>query len=301
MKLPTITYHPPNGGTAVEFSEDTDAPYHLTLNYDGFAAMPVSHKTVVSPGQHGATCYDSLANPRPITVEIIIQSATIAEQKALVTALATAVNPLVGTGVLEYVSEDGTTYIIYCRSNGGPTLSTAVSGRTQTSQLATLSFLAHDPFFYSGSPHLLTLAPAAATFFPFSFPFTFPSSTLSDVATNAGSFQAPVTITFNGPVTNPVLTRTVLENGVSVTRTFSLTITLLADEQIVITTGKGTENCTYIDSSAVEHLGEPYVDLTSEYWLLEPGDNTIALTYDTAGSQTNLCQIQWSDKFVGVG
>lgn len=297
--MPTLTFYPPNSGTSIEFSETEDAPYHLLMNYDGFAYMPASHKTVQSPGQHGLTCYDSLASPRIVTFDIQINSADISEQKTLVTALATALNPLLGDGVLKYASDDGTDYTLYCRNNGGPALST--DERTALLQRATITLIAHDPFFYSGSPHLLTLAQAADTFFPFEFPFTFPTSTLSGTADNNGSFETPVTITLNGPIKDAVITRVATESGVSTTRIFSITLDLAAGEQFVITTGKGTQTATYIETDGTENSGEPYVDLTSEYWMLQPGTNTITLTYDTASSHDNLCQIQWSDKYVGVG
>lgn len=298
--MPTLTYYPPNYGTAITFSEDDSAPYKLLLKYDGFSETPVSHKTVSAPGQHGADNINSLATARSVTFDIAIQASTVATQKTLVTALAGALNPLGGAGRLEYANDDGNTYILYCKGNPGLTLWQSDAGKTQTIQIATVNLIAYDPFWYSGAPHQLALSISGTDFFPLEFPFTFPNSSPTDTATNAGSFETPVTITLNGPITNPALTRTALEDGVSTTRTFSMTIVIDTDEKVVITTGKGNQTCTYTDDGGTENLGEPYVDLDSEYWVLEPGDNVIALTCDSSGDHADLCLIEWSDKYVGV-
>jgi hypothetical protein len=97
--------------------------------------------------------------------------------------------------------------------------------------IATL--VAADPRIYSTSLTTLTLTPAAAAggvAFPITFPVTFSTSTtVTGSAPNNGTFGAPITITFYGPLDSPVVTDTVTGNRVSLDYSISTGDTVIVD------------------------------------------------------------------------
>jgi len=299
--MPTLVYTSPDLSRApIIFSRDA-TDYKLLLAYSGFTETPVEHKTIVSPGQHGATVADSLMQPRTISFSVMVQGATLAAVKTLITTLSNTLNPLNGTGTLQYVNDDGNTYLAYVRGSGNTVVpDTSTAGRGATYQKVTVTLVAYDPFWYSGVSHLLSLSAAVVSFIPWYIPWYIGGQAATGTANNSGSQETPVQITFNGPITNPVLSRSYTIAGVTTTETISLTITLLAGEKVVIQSGDGQQSCFYYDTSGVEHLGEPYVDIASMYWQLKPGANSITFSCGSSGTQNDQAVVIWADRYTGV-
>ena len=146
-----LTFYPANSGTPVIFSRDS-ASYRLLRRYSGWAYCDVDNITMAkAPGQHGITSKDDLLKERQVSFDIMIRSADLQTQQALVSALSTALNPIIGAGILKRTNEDGTEYLLYCKPHL-PKLSD--SDRSLVHQRATIEMVAQDPFIYSASPLL---------------------------------------------------------------------------------------------------------------------------------------------------
>jgi hypothetical protein len=295
-----LTWNPPNLGTPIIFSKSA-TDYRLLKKYDGFASIPGEHIYADrAPMRHGKRRKYTTLTTRTVSFDIIVQSANLDAQRALVAALAASFNPLDGTGILQYEMEDGTVYYLNCIGvTGNPILS---DDKSQTHQRATIQLIAdEDPFWHAGSPSIIYLDPNPANFFPFpsgtgTWPFTLSSSNKTRTATVLGSVNAPIIVVFTGPMTNPSLVVTKSINGVDVTETLSFTMTLNASETLTVNTAPDILTAVYSVGTENAHK---YMDTTAKFWQLGRGINTVTL--DPATSSTgSSASVTWSDRFVGV-
>lgn len=298
--MPTMVWTPPNNGTAITFDRDGTTGYKLLKGYSGFANCPVDHRTTKSPAQHGATVHNSDAKPRTIRIPVMILSPNgIHQQKDRLAALSASLNPLMGDGQLEYQNDNGVTVFAYCRGDGD-VLEISEDMRSQTYQLVTINLIAYDPFFYSSEINSVSLAAETYYWVPFEIPLTIGGAAGTATAINLGSQEARCTITFNGPMTNPTVSRTATEEGENVVRSITLAITLDTGAKFVVTTGIGHQSATYTDSSGNESNGIPYVSLASDLWSLMPGSNEIALSATGDAGQEDECVVAWYHTYAGA-
>jgi hypothetical protein len=298
-----LTWHPPNDGTPIIFSRDA-TDYKLLKNYTGFAGIPGEHVYAdKAPMRHGQRRKYTTLKERPVSFDIVIQSADLGEQQALITALAAAFNPLDGTGILQYEKEDTIVYSLNCIGvSGNPFLSpTEKSG---TYQKATIKLVAdEDPFWYSGSPSIEYFDPNTENYFPFpnmkGWPWVLTSMNKTKQCWINGSVDAPIIATFYGEMVNPHLTCTKIVNGESVTETLSLTITLIAGDILIVNTNPDIMTARYYPAAGGDLNAHKYIDTDSILWQLGRGGNTVELDPDTS-TVGSWASIQWTDRYVGV-
>ena len=290
-----LIWYPANNGSAITFSRDA-TDFRLLRKITGFAYCDVDRITTAkAPGQHGITPIDDLFGERKVSFDIIIQSTSLENQQALVAQLATALNPTAGIGTLRRVNEDGTEYDLYCK----PDLPTISTDGTLDAVQASLSFVAQDPFLYSGSAQIVFIDATPEEFFPFEFPFSLASGTSTATATNNGQIETPAIITIWGPITNPVIVVTRTIAGATDTATLSLTKALVAGDSIVINTDTDIMTCMLYPVTGGSSNAMAYVDVGSDFFSLYPGSNSIHLTSTTSASGSSLT-VQWSDKYIGI-
>lgn len=280
-------------GTASDGITAIGAPL---IDYSGFSGNAVSHQIVRSPGQHGATWLDSLYDPRKLSFSAWITATTLQGLLDTQREIVAAFDVGKGRGALVWEQEDGKQYLINCIADGScPVSNPGISDRGIYSQRLTFPLIAHDPFWYSGSPHPATFKFVGKSFFPFNFPFNFQSSqSPSQSIINAGSHNAPVHLKFVGPMTNPVLTNTLTG------KSLGLTLAILAGESVEINTDENDLYAIY-NATAGSGLAFQYLDATTvlrEFFLI-PGSNPCQLSSSSYGSGAEL-QLQWSDKHAGL-
>lgn len=296
-----FTFYPANAGTPIIFSTNA-TDYKLLRRYNGWAYCDVDNITMAkAPGQHGVTPKDDLLNQREISFEIMIQSADFAAQQALVSTLATALNPIAGNGILKRTNDDGSEYLLYCKPHL-PKLSE--TDRSLVHQRATIEMVAQDPFIYGGNGQIIYLDPNPGNFFPFpsgtgTWPFTLSSALATQTATNAGQAETPVSITFAGPMTNPALTLTKTVAGVVTTEVLSMTITLAAGDTVVINTDPDIMTARFYPAAGGDINANAYIDVDAVFWQLGLGSNSIHLTCTTSSTGAQ-ASVQWSNRYLGI-
>lgn len=278
-------------GTEITFSRDA-TDYKLQRNYSGLSNVPTIHQPTQAPYQDGQTLIDSVLDVREINFEVMVMAADLETLQTQIRALSAAFNPKKGTGILSYTNEAGTEYWCYCIGNRTPTLST--SDRGTTWQRAYIDLIAHDPYWYSGTPKIKYLAPIETDFFPFDISGNFLGwNSASTVMTNDGDVPAPVTISVVGECVDPILT------NVTTGEAISIDLSMNAGDIFTITTGYGNKTATYYPSGGASENGFPYLISTSVLWNLALGDNTITLT-DTSIASASYISVSWREKYVGV-
>jgi len=299
-----FTWTPANSGTPVIFSRDA-TDYQLLLNYTGFAGIPGEHVYAdKAPMRHGRIRKYTALTKRELSFDIMILSDDLTAQQALVTALASALNPLHGPGVLQYEKEDGTVYYLNAIGvSGNPSLSP--TDKSSTHQKATIKLVAdEDPFWHAGSPAIEFFNPTPANFMPFpngtgTWPWSLSSMNKIKSCPNTGSVDAPIIVTFTGPMTNPVLTCTKMVDGVVVTETLSITLTMVAGDTLIVNTDPDIMTVRYHPTGGGDLNAHKYVDTDAILWQLGRGSNTVELDPDTSSTGAE-ASVQWSARYVGV-
>lgn len=297
-----FTYSLPAGGGSITFSR-TSSDYRLLKAYNGTAALPVAHQTVRAPYQDGVTRLDTNAIERSVTLEVMVIGSDLEDLQAKIRALATGLNPLAGQGFLYFTQEDGTVYYLKAIPNTTPVLDTQV--RSLTYQKATLSFIAHDPFWYtSGTGTSITLSISGHAFFPFygvTQSVTRPtkhimgSASPRGTANNTGNWPTPISVIIYGEIVDPLLT------NVTTGEYLSFDGTIASGARLQVTTGYGNQTCRYYTSSA-DTTGTnafSYVNIGSTFFLLSAGTNDLVLTYTSANAPASAI-ISWESKYTGI-
>ena len=155
--------------------------------------------------------------------------------------------------------------------------------------MVTVEFVATDPRIYDATPwRVVTALPSGSG--GLSFPATSPlyfdaSSETGDVeAENEGTFPVAPVIRIDGPVTNPSVTH--LEKGY----TLDFTITLGASDYLLI----DNESRSVLLNGTSNRYST--LSSTSQWWDLDPGDNTIRFRSDAnteAAVMTALYRSAW--------
>jgi hypothetical protein len=299
-----FTWTPASSGTPVIFSRDA-TDYQLLLDYTGFAGIPGEHVYAdKAPMRHGQIRKYTTLTKRELSFDIMILSDDLTEQQALVTVLSSALNPLDGPGILQYTKEDNTTYYLNAIGvSGNPSLSP--TDKSSTHQKATIKLVAdEDPFWHADSPSIEYFNPTPANYFPFpngtgTWPWSLSSLNKIKTCVNAGSVDAPIIVIFTGPMTNPVLICTKTVDGVVVTETLSLTITMIAADTLIVNTDPDIMTARYYPAAGGDLNAHKYVDTDAILWQLGRGSNTVELDPDTSSTGA-LASVQWSDRYVGI-
>ena len=277
--------------TTIEFHKDATV-YRLLKPYSGLSINPITHITQVAPYQHGETLINSRFEPREVSFDVMVQAPSLEDIQSAIKTLSAALNPLEGTGVLLFDYEDGTQYVLYAIGNNTPTL-TEEKGATY--QRVRLDFIAYDPFWY-GAESIAYFESAGTDFFPLDISGNFlASSGTSQVLTNAGNVDTPVTISITGIITNPYLQNTTTDQS------FNITLIMAdASDNLTITTAFGNKTATYTPgSTGMSENAFKYFDADSVFWQLQPGDNTVSLSSLSVDSAC-VVSVQWESKYSGI-
>jgi hypothetical protein len=153
-----------------------------------------------------------------------------------------------------------------------------------------LHLLASDPAIYGTTEHTLTLTPATGGSFtvPFIVPFTLSGGTSGEgTAANGGDLNTYPVITLSGPLTNPTI------RNVTTGLSMQLQMTILTGATVVI----DMQNKTIIQDGSINQLDK--MTAGSDWWWLQPGNNTIRLTTSTS-AQTGTAVLSWHDALAGL-
>ncbi len=93
---------------------------------------------------------------------------------------------------------------------------------------------------------------------------------------NAGNHRTPVMIRFSGPTLNPFI------RNITTGETMRIIGTLQADEYMEINTEPGSRTIR-LNKNGEESNGMHFLDLSSKFWQLEPGENMIEIGDESPG------------------
>lgn len=246
-------------GINLNAGRDSNGVLITCATLDGWGSPGATGGVQQRAAAHGGTNPRQWLKPRTLTATGLIQAPTAALRQAAEADVVAAF----GLDLFDLTVIDAVPLRVRARREGEVTI--ADDTDLQSTWQAELT--CPDPRKYGVNPHsvpfVLPLAVGGLTF-PMTFPMTFSGISQSGDrnAPNAGNFPAPVTIRFDGPLTNPSLThadlgRTLTYNGVLAMGEW---IDIYTDPLRALLMGTATRTGL----------------LSGSPWQLMPGDNTIS-------------------------
>lgn len=264
------------------FNDTTSGSYYWLSGADGMDGAAVRNNSEMKPQRDGAIVHDAFLGPRTIVLTGQVIAADFTTRRTLLDNLAAYTFPLLrANGTLRFTPTGGTTRQLSVRLFDKVTVRGGVLKEFQ------ITLIASDPFTYSDALFTATtsaLTGAGATgglAFPVAFPIGFGEYTAGGEAavTNSGNVNSYPVIRVYGPISGPTLrnltTGLVLSLPGASVSSGSYAAVDMANETI------------YLDDITTSPLIR-YLDvLTSEFWPLVPGANTVKLTGSGFSGATN--------------
>lgn len=279
-------------GTEWPLNGETD--YFAEIGALGLTGMPPMLNTEArTPLTDGAVLRYSLADVRVVDLPVIVKASSYSGLYSAARALAEALNPKNGTGVLRITMPDGTLRDLTAIYDSGFEHDLSADNSGGGFLQCVLVFRAQDPYWYDTQATVQTFAASPApNFFPILPMVLGTSSVLSNFSiNNAGSVDAYPLWIIKGPGSGITLTNNT--TGKSLALTANGGLTLLSTDTLTIDTQAKT--VTLQDGSS------QYAHLTfaSSLWTLARGFNSISVVMGGTSAGSSV-QIQYKQRYLGA-
>ena len=109
---------------------------------------------------------------------------------------------------------------------------------------------------------------------------------------NAGNVDTPILITFSGEITDPVITNNTTGESLTIVKTIN------DGDTLIINTAFGSKSVQILSGGVYSNAFE-YVDPSSKFWQLVPGENDISYSATSEGANAK-GQLQYYQRYSGV-
>ncbi len=288
----SLTWIEPNG-TQHDLTDPNS--YFWTPGAQGMWMPTIQFQGQQIPLQPGEIPRLILAGPRDVLVPIMARSAIsradLFNKLEQLASMFYTTNPQ-KPGILRRTTPNGHVRDLNCFYLDGAKGDESVDNSGVGHMAMVINLHASDPFWYDSDYTQLTFTPTGIVDFfqvPI-FPLHLSPDGESDAFTinNTGDEKAYPIWQIIGPCANPVFTNTfVAENGATLTKTLSLSISLSSGETLTVVTKPGSGSIKKQDGS---NQFSALSDFTSSLWPLVPGNNScgVALSSPGAGTQVVL-------------
>jgi Siphovirus-type tail component, C-terminal domain/Phage tail protein RIFT-related domain len=252
------------------------------LTFGGANDIGVTSVTGLSPanaridevekaGDHGSYIFAQFLEARTITIEGDVTGISAIDFESKINLLRAAFIPQLTPQPLQMAVPGDVQKLAYCV----PTkIDFPIDISYQTFyETWTVEFMAEDPRIYSNATNVVDIYPAIPNGISFNFVFSInfggtSGGSLTQSATNNGTFPSPPVVLLHGPMTNPVLTN--LTTG----KYMRLAISIGELETLTLD--------FYAKTAILNNLSSRYSSVVpgSSWWPLQPGANTVRLSAD---------------------
>lgn len=281
-------------GKSIEFSVRPD---YIMRKIEGTGSVELDIRSDKSYGQDGESYRENSLRPRFLNLELSIIANGRREMADKRKRLTRVLNPKLGLGTIEY-EYGGVKHVIKGLPEKSPDFVTGKPGRDRI-QEALVYFYCPDPYWKAPRESKAEIA----RWLPmFEFPLMMPEEgivmgerqeSLIVPVNNRGDVSTGMKIVFRADATvvNPSLF------NVNTREYFKIEKTLVAGDQVVVTTGFQNKKVKFIQNGVTSTLHE--FDYNSTYMQLEPGDNLFR--YDADDGLDNLSvDVYYIQKYLGV-
>lgn len=291
----TFTWIDPAGG-------HTDLVVSWDMN--GRYMPPVSFLTDKLPGRDGDVLRHTRLEPRTVVLPInvlatcVTGTSSLAQVQTSLSDLVYAMLPTRGDGTLRVTNANGQQRDLTCRYAGGLEMPEKFGGTSSIKyQKATVSFIAHDPYWTSTSTTVIDFLSAdAVNFFPF-FPLHLSTSQIvaSEFVPNPGTVESWPVWTIYGPGTNIVLLNPNTGERMDFSNAGGLDIP--ASETVIINTTPGIKSVTRGSDGA--NLWQ-YLTDDSTLWPIPAGGTQVQLQMAGTTPGLSVMRLSFVSRFVSI-
>lgn len=254
----------------------------IVTKMDGLGSVQNEIQRQRAPGQDGSTITGSVLTERELIITGVILST---DQQKYRRELLHVFNPKL-SGSIKY--EKGTvTKEIQCTVEIAPEFPSDYRSRYQT---FIITLLCPTPFWLDTAEISQEIVSwIGGMTFPLSLPtqFSMAGETRINVM-NLGDVETPIRIEITGPATNPKLINALTGEYIRVKQS------LLTGDKMTITTDFGRKRVEINGQNAFN-----YIDLTSTFFNLNPGDNILELTTEDINDDARV-EISYRNRYLGV-
>lgn len=269
-------------------------PY-LLQNLIGLSDAPVDLLSTRGYHQDGQSGGGQYFQARSVSFSVVVVGEDMREVYAHRRRLISFLNPKDEFSVI-YKNEH-LSVKFRCRVSLAPAFESAQARAGITPKTCAVTLVCDNPYLFDVEE---TVAQMSVDIPNMVFPLVFnPDMVLSTftnkevILNNLGDVPAPVRIQFLGVSVNPVVTNATTGEQIKVFKE------ILADEIMEITTGYGDKRVEIIKPDGTRENAFQYIDLSSSFFQLAVGENTI--TYDEdSGADSAQVYIYYSNLYVGV-
>lgn len=263
------------------------APYVLT-SIEGLGAVNTNIQTQKSPNQDGESYLGNTLSARSLSIEVMIITETKDEMIQSRSNALKVFNPKLGPGTLVYTNGNKERRISAI-SEMAPVFPDAGDFK-DSMQPGLIQLYCPSPFWLDPaetSEEIVTWIGGIK--FPLVLPTKFATKGPKKInIINQGDSETPVRIEFFGPATNPKIINHTTGEHIQVNRTLS------PDDVLVITTDFGRKRVEINGQNVFN-----WIDLSSTFWQLQPGDNIVEYTSDDEVEPAAV-KISYYNRYVGV-
>lgn len=258
------------------------APIYLET-IDGISNVEVELENQKSPNQDGLTYINNTFSFREISIEgIIISKEKPDEVMDIRRKVQRVLNPKLGEVTISYLDKEIKAIVESTPVFPG-------EGKGLFYQRYLINLICHspfwlDPFFESSEMSYIM----GGIKFNLKLPSKFSSRGFKRRAVNIGDVDTPVKIEFIGPATNPSVTNESTGEVIQVNRELG------AEDVLTISTEFGKKYVRINGDNAFH-----YIDLTSSFWSLIPGENILSYKSNNDSINTRV-KVKWKNRYIGI-
>ena len=257
------------------------------LSLSGFDMPPVSHISITSSGQDGASYTRSYLQPRELKISFDIFADKNISAEAARRNLINRLSPKNGEGRLAY-HVNNSAVMIRCVLD-----SLVVTRQSSKILTALVCFKAFSSYFIDSIESKSSLKFVQSLLvFPVTFPCVFGTRTNTGIIQNLGDAPAPVVIRFYGGVTSPSFINHTTNEAIT------LSGTIATDEILEINTAFGVKSITLISGNTRTNAFS-MLDPRSQLWSLAPGKNEIEYTCEM-DNDDSFGEVAYFNRYLGV-
>lgn len=263
-------------------SVDENGVAWILKGVKGWDGPPTVGQVIQRSADHGGWASAQYYGPRLLTLNVM---ASAPDQATRDQAVAQLIQAVPVSDLATFVRDDPVPKQVYCRQNGSASI--GVDYPTLVDAEFTIPLVCPDPRKYSTVPLMATATLPAPVINPLTFPVTlpdgFPGSTppIDSAVTcvNSGTFETRPTITVAGPITSPSIVNATTGQAITFTG-----LAMAATDQLIIST-----------DARQAYLGGVFypADVTSAWWVLDPGSTQVYLTGENFSGGAVLV-VSWS-------
>lgn len=289
--MKAITIFNSDASSSLQIHANTGTPTYLVNSITGLEYPGLRTVTIERGGEHGAYTPISLYGPRLVSITgacLSDTSATFEDARRdleQILAIEHDINGYVLQKTIKFTTMDDVLLQLPCTLASPLVMPITVPNFTDfTINLVSDYALESQTL----SAETFSSPSGGGAIVPFVVPVTLAASSgSSKTVTNAGTVEAWPTITFAGPLTNPVLSNT------TVGFYFGLTQTLASGDVVVAS----MRDHTCVLNTSTNNIANKKVN--SEWWWLAPGANTVTLGTSNS-SDAGSVLLSWRSAYAGV-